>query len=264
MSGTESSTKCDIAMFADLDTRPARDASVVHSSFGRLRFHLPHWSGEGADGLVEALRNLAGVTHAEANPVTSNALILFEPRQTSAADLLAALPALRLATQTERAAVPLEGSESVAAGPTLIEVAAESLEAGTYVTGWWRLAYQGLGWASVGGAIVGAILPGIPTAPFVVLAGYFFIRSSPEAHRWLRNSRWFGPILRDWEDHRAIRRSVRNVALALVVFSMILISLLGLPTWLWATTIALQTLGLAVVLSLRVIDVPASEPTPAI
>ncbi len=132
-----------------------------------------------------------------------------------------------------------------------------------YMTGTGRVVYQVLGWSSVGLAVVGAVTPGIPTAPFVVLAGYFFIRSSPEAHQWLRQSRWFGPILRDWEEHRGIRRSIRNAAVGLILFSMAFTVLLGLPTALTATILTLQLVGLVIVLSLRVVE-PAAYSGPEI
>src|SRR5262249_27862254 len=132
----------------------------------------------------------------------------------------------------------------------LIAAPGEALEPhqGAYVTGTRQVVYQALGWSSVGMAVVGAITPGIPTTPFVVLAGYFFVRSSPEAHQWLRQSRWFGPLLRDWEEHRAVRRSVRNATAGLIVGSMVLTLLLDLPAALVATIISLQIIGLAIVM----------------
>jgi uncharacterized membrane protein YbaN (DUF454 family) len=239
---------------ADLDdAAPARGLSVVHSSFGRLRVHLPHWSGTQPEDIIAAVRRLPGVTHAEARSITGNVLILFEPRQTSAATLIETLPALRLD--------PLSSPPAQVSPLPVVnqDPAAQPAEAGDYMTGWGRVLYKALGWSSVGMAVVGAITPGIPTAPFVVLAGYFFIRSSPEAHEWLRQSRWFGTILRDWEEHRGVRRSLRNAALGLIGASMVITSLFGLPTALLATILSLQVAGLAVVLSLRVVD-PASPP----
>ena len=49
---------------------------------------------------------------------------------------------------------------------------------------------------------IGAVLPLLPTTPFVLVAAWCFARSSPRLHRWLLESRLFGPMLRDWEENR--------------------------------------------------------------
>jgi uncharacterized membrane protein YbaN (DUF454 family) len=237
---------------ATADSEAYREPSVVHSSFGRLRVHLPHWSGARSDDLAAQVHRLPGVVRAEANPRTGNLLILFEPRQTSVQALLDALPALRLDAPLSPPALPEELDLPIA-------VAGQALElqpGGTivYMTGTGRVVYRTLGWSSVGMAVFGAITPGIPTTPFVILAGYFFMRSSPEAHEWLRQSRGFGPILRDWEAHRGIRRWLRNATLALIGGSMVLTALMGLPTPLTVTILTLQVIGIAIVLRLRVIE----------
>jgi uncharacterized membrane protein YbaN (DUF454 family) len=197
------------------------------------------------------MHRLPGVTGAEANPLTGNVLIRFEPLQTDASPLLEALAGLHLDVPVippvldvtiDQPAVVLQKDGSV-----------------FYVTGMSRLVYQVLGWTSVGLAVVGAITPGLPTAPFVILAGYLFIRSSPAAHEWLRQSRWFGPILRDWEAFRGVRRSVRNAALALIGGSMILTAFLPLPPLVKVTIFVCQVIGAAIVLQLRVVD---ADPLP--
>jgi hypothetical protein len=69
---------------------------VVYSSYGRLRVHLPDWSGTRTEEIGAALRRLPGVSHVEANPLTGHVLLLFVPRPTNARALLDALPAVRL------------------------------------------------------------------------------------------------------------------------------------------------------------------------
>jgi uncharacterized protein len=237
----------DLLPFDDFtDAAPLREPTVVHSSYGRLRVHLPHWLGTREEEIAAEVMRFAGVTHAEANPLTGNLLILFQPGTASVRALLDVLPSVRLPV-----APPLRLVEEAAPPP---------VEAGDYVTGVRRVVYQALGWGSVGMAVVGAILPGIPTAPFVILAGYFFIRSSPRAHQWLRESRWFGPMLRDWEDYRGVRRSVRNAALALIAVGMAVTLWLGLPPLLTGSIVAMQVVGIAIVLSLHVVDANDARP----
>ena len=85
---------------------------------------------------------------------------------------------------------------------------------------WSRWLFLALGWLFVGLAVLGLFLPVLPTTPFLLLASSCFLRSSPRWQRWLMNNRWFGPMLRDWDEHKAVRRPVK--VLAVVVVSLVL------------------------------------------
>lgn len=74
--------------------------------------------------------------------------------------------------------------------------------------------------------MVGIILPLLPTTPFLLLAAYFFAKSSPRLHRWLLNSRWFGPLIQDWETRRAIPFRTKVKAIVIVIVSI------GFTIWL--------------------------------
>lgn len=73
---------------------------------------------------------------------------------------------------------------------------------------------------------LGVVLPGLPTTPFVLLAAACFLRASPRMHRWLLRNRSFGPLLREWEQHRSVPRRVKHFALG----SMLLTG--GVSFWL--------------------------------
>lgn len=100
-------------------------------------------------------------------------------------------------------------------------------------------------------AAIGIVLPGLPTTPFVLLAGACFVRASPRAHAWLLRNRTFGPMLRMWEQHRSIPRRVKRVGLAgmaaMAAFSIWYFD--GRP-WVQATVLAGVGVGSAIVLRL--------------
>ncbi len=115
-------------------------------------------------------------------------------------------------------------------------------------TGVRRVLFVAAGLLCVGLAYLGAILPGLPTTPWVLLASYCFTRSSPRLERWLKRSPIFGRLLRDWEEHRGIRRPVKVFAVLLVVTVVTLsITFGGLPVWLKWTIGGLAAVGVSVI-----------------
>ena len=64
--------------------------------------------------------------------------------------------------------------------------------------------------------LLGIVLPGLPTTPFVLLGSFFLVRSSTRLHDRLLASRVFGGVLRDWYVHRGLRPHVRARAVAVV------------------------------------------------
>ena len=65
--------------------------------------------------------------------------------------------------------------------------------------------------------IIGAVLPILPTTPFLILALACFAKSSPRFHQMLLNNRWFGSALQQWEQSRSISRSSKTKAMILIV-----------------------------------------------
>lgn len=117
-----------------------------------------------------------------------------------------------------------------------------------------RTVYLALGFLCVGLATLGAFLPVLPTTPFLLLASACFLRSSPALHERLLRSRLFGPFLRDWQQHRGIRLSVKVTAvvtLLAVVAASVLFGQLPLP--LLVLLVVLASIGLFVVLRLPVV-----------
>lgn len=79
-----------------------------------------------------------------------------------------------------------------------------------------KLALLVTGYASLGAASAGLVLPLLPTTPFLLLALWAFGKSSPALAARLRASPRFGPVLRDWQDAGAIARPAKRRGLALM------------------------------------------------
>jgi uncharacterized membrane protein YbaN (DUF454 family) len=69
--------------------------------------------------------------------------------------------------------------------------------------------------------IVGAILPILPTTPFLLLAVVFYSRSNSKLHAWLMNNKYFGPSLQEWFNQGIIRTKAKILATIMISFVMI-------------------------------------------
>ncbi len=93
---------------------------------------------------------------------------------------------------------------------------------------------------SLGLAVVGAILPVLPTTVFVILAAYCFARSSPRLEAKLLGHPVFGPHILSWRERGAISRRGKVAATAAFAIS-ILVALVFAP-WPWSAAPILAAL----------------------
>ncbi|MCU7841748.1 MAG: YbaN family protein [Candidatus Thiodiazotropha sp. (ex Troendleina suluensis)] len=75
------------------------------------------------------------------------------------------------------------------------------------------------GWLFTILGIIGALLPVLPTTPFLIVALAFFSKSSPRFHKMLLNNIWFGPILKQWEDKKTLSRQTKYKAYFLIIIT---------------------------------------------
>ena len=84
-----------------------------------------------------------------------------------------------------------------------------------------KFAYKQLlliaGWVSVVLGVIGALLPVVPTTPFLILAAYCFSKSSPRIHSWLTGLPYFGSAIIDWEANKVIRPRAKALAIGIIV-----------------------------------------------
>ena len=104
---------------------------------------------------------------------------------------------------------------------------------------------------------IGAVLPVIPTTPFLILALACFSKSSPRFHRMLLNNKWVGPSLTEWEQNKTISRQIKFRAMVLVVISFtISIIILSGRTGLQLMLVVLGLIALGVIYQLKESEPP--------
>ena len=81
-----------------------------------------------------------------------------------------------------------------------------------------RWAYLAAGHTFVVLGIVGAFLPLLPTTVFLILAASCYARASTRFYHRLMAHATFGPMVRDWREHRSM--TVRSKRLALIMIGV--------------------------------------------
>lgn len=86
--------------------------------------------------------------------------------------------------------------------------------------------------------LIGVVVPGLPTVPFLLVAAWAGGHGWPALEAWLVNHPRHGPSIRRWRDHRAVPRRAKWAASATMVLSAVLILLSSAPGWGQAAMIA--------------------------
>lgn len=84
----------------------------------------------------------------------------------------------------------------------------------------------GLAVLSLGVALLGVFLPGLPTIEFLLLAAWAAARSSPRLHGWMLSNRLIGPLLRQWQHGVLPRRAKWAASVSIVLVAPLLILML--------------------------------------
>lgn len=111
---------------------------------------------------------------------------------------------------------------------------------------WVRHLLAGAGVICVALAVIGIVLPLLPTTPFLLLAAACFARSSPRLDDWLHHNRLFGPYLRAYRAGHGIPLPAKVSIIALLWISIAFSAILAVPDRLWALRLVLVMTGLLV------------------
>lgn len=82
------------------------------------------------------------------------------------------------------------------------------------------LVLKAIGIFFVGLAILGVVLPILPTTPFLLVAAACFAKSSPALQKKLLANKVFGPLINDWQKYRTIPKRAKRIALLTMILSV--------------------------------------------
>lgn len=73
----------------------------------------------------------------------------------------------------------------------------------------------------VGLALLGVVLPILPTTPFLLVAASCFAKSSPRLHKILLSHKVFGPLIYHWQTSGSIPKKAKTIALTTIILAAI-------------------------------------------
>ena len=115
-----------------------------------------------------------------------------------------------------------------------------------------RTLYKPLGFAFLGLAILGVVLPLLPATPFLLLSAWFFARSSEKWHTRLLAHELTGPMIRNWEQNRCMSRRAKQVAITSMLLAGGVSVIFAIEqAWLRVVGVILLSIGTATVLRIK-------------
>ncbi len=105
---------------------------------------------------------------------------------------------------------------------------------------WWRL----LALLSVLLGVIGVVVPGLPTVPFMILAAWAASKGWPQLERWLVNHHRYGPYISRWRENGTIPYRAKIYATAMMVLSVVILAALEAATWLVLAIVTVMGLTL--------------------
>ena len=97
-----------------------------------------------------------------------------------------------------------------------------------------RSLHFAVGVVATGLAILGVVLPLLPTTPFLLVAAWAFARSSPRFEAWLLDHARFGPLIADWRREGAVSASAKRLSAVVMLATLGLGAVAGLSLGLLA------------------------------
>ena len=79
--------------------------------------------------------------------------------------------------------------------------------------------------------IIGAVLPGMPTTVFLILAAWAASKGWPQVDHWLLNHPKYGATLRNWREHGTVPRRAKWIASLMMLLSGIIMLFTNAPFW---------------------------------
>ena len=101
-------------------------------------------------------------------------------------------------------------------------------------------------------AIIGLVLPLIPTTPFLLLTAACYCRSSERLYNWLITNKWFGEYIKNYREGKGIPLKTKIFALTILWVTIGISALLLVPIFI----VQVILLVIAIAVSIHILRLP--------
>jgi uncharacterized membrane protein YbaN (DUF454 family) len=102
------------------------------------------------------------------------------------------------------------------------------------------------GTISLAFAIIGIVLPLIPTTPLLLLTAACYCRSSERLYSWLINNKWFGEYIKNYREGKGIPLKTKIFALTILWVTISISTLLLLPILIVQVVLLVVAVGVSI------------------
>lgn len=211
---------------------------IRHDISGRLRVVFPELKNRKypLDRLVHDFSQIPGVERVLSNRYCGSVTVLYDPEQFQKSLFIGELKGLcekelrETNPDTPKKRVHTPGTKR------------QPIKHGTGKPLLWTLG----GTLFVGMSALGIIVPGLPTAPFVLLAAYCYVRGSERHYHWLLNHRIFGKFIEETPTGVRISRKAKKITVYLLWVSIFISCVFFVQSMLIRTFLVLMGLGVSI------------------
>jgi uncharacterized membrane protein YbaN (DUF454 family) len=187
----------DVSLWATLEEKPGR-IFVRHQGAAGSRDRLSR--------VAESLSHVDGVERCRATRLRRGLSVDFHEANGHAAWFV---------DLAERSFEELLAAEAPERVPTRLAAAGHGERAVALAAGPKRFMYLVLAGGAFAMTLIGLVVPGIPTVPFLLATSYCLARSSRRLNEMLTRSAFFGSIITEWGHHGGLSQTSKNKLIGL-------------------------------------------------
>lgn len=102
--------------------------------------------------------------------------------------------------------------------------------------------------------VIGIFVPLMPTTIFLIIAAYFYFKSSPKLYNWLVNHKIFGKYISDYRKYKAMPKKAKITAILMLWVTILISALIIAKLWAFIALFIVAISVTAYILSIKTLN----------